>query len=188
MSDTETYVRIRSADDLTVHRPQYVYEGVCPVHSIKDRYGACHHGPDCSGTGPDCGPGEYEVRVICQLTSNVNESIIWCDDDCREMQEWTQLRKSFQGQGVRYATVWHDTDTPNLTTGRVETDPRKFATHLREQSEIMGERLGQVVEYEPVDMTDRDALGVTDEGMDATHDAQVRAGVKDSRGRFVWTV
>lgn len=160
------YVRARDADNLSFRRPQYVYEARCPVWSDTAR--------------ADSG------MVICQLTSNVNESILWCDDDCRDMQEWTQLRKSFQSQGVSMATVWQDTDTPNLTTGRVETDPRKFATYLRERAEIDSERLGMVVDYQPVDPTDRDALGITDEGLDATHDHQVATGQKDSRGRFVF--
>ena len=162
MTDIPVYVRQRDADNLTHHRPQYVYEATCPIHSDPD------------------------YQVICSLTSNTNESIIWCDDDCRELQEWTQLKKSWQSQGVVMATVWQDTDTINLSTGRVETDPRKFATHLREQSEIMGERLGMNVDYQPCDMTDRDALGVTDEGLDATHDQAVKDGRKDSRGRFVF--
>lgn len=162
MPDIPVYVRARDVDDLTHHRPQYVYEGKCPVHSTPDR------------------------EVFCQLTSNVNESIIWCDDDCREMQEWTQLRKSFQSQGTAFATVWQDTDTVNLTTGRVETDARKFAQHLRDRSAQESERLGMTVDFQPVDPTDRDALGVTDEGLDATHDRAVADGRKDSRGRFVW--
>lgn len=163
------YVRQITAPDHTIHRRSYVYEidlrttpGGCPIHS------------------------NPRAKVICQLTTNVNETQLWCRDDCQIEQEWVALKKAYASMGVAMATVWQHTDIPNLTTGRVETDPKKFATHLREQSEIMGERLGMKVDYQPVDMTDREALGVTDEGMDSTHDIAVKEGRKDSRGRFVW--
>lgn len=164
MPDTPVYVRARDADTLTTRHPQFVYEADCPIWSSPD------------------------TRVICQLTSNTNESLIWCDDDCRDNQEWTALKKCWAAMGTRFARVWHDTDTPNLATGRVETDPRKFREHLHVASREAEERLGMAVDYQPTDPTDRDALGVTDEGMDTTHDQAVRDGRKDSRGRFVWTV
>lgn len=163
------YVRITEAPDLTVKRPCYVYESRvdCPLYSEYPEFGD-------------------DIKVVtCQLTTNVNESQLWCPD-CGECNIWTALFKSFQGQGTNFATIWQDTDTLNLTTGRVETDEKKMAIHLRERSEIDGERLGMKVDYQIVDPTDKDALGVTDEGLDATHDHQVRTGQKDSRGRFVW--
>jgi hypothetical protein len=158
------YVRQVEDPHLTTKRPQHVYESTVP----------------CPIYGDAC-----DRSVTCQFTTNVNESVIWCSE-CSEQHEWTQLKKCFQAMGTNFATVWQDTDTPNLTTGRVETDPKKFARHLREQSEIMGERLNMKVDYQPVDMTDKDALGITDEGMDSTHDVAVREGRKDSRGRFVF--
>ncbi len=165
------YVRRTVDPRLTTRRPQFVYEtdlrtspSGCPIFSDLTR------------------------KVICQLTTNTNETSLWCADEegCKSAHEWVQLKKSYADMHISTATVWQDTGIPNLTTGRVESDARKFATHLREQSEIMGERLGMAVDYQPVDMTDRDALGVTDEGLDATHDAAVREGRKDSRGRFVF--
>lgn len=163
MSDIPVYIRTLPNPDLTIKRPQHVYEASdeCPIY------------------------GETRGRVICQLTSNINESGIWCEE-CGEHGIWTRLLKSFQSQGVRFARVWHDTGTPNLSTGQVESDPRKFREHLHVASEQMAERLNMPVDYQPCDMTDKDALGVTDEGMDATHDAAVREGRRDSRGRFVW--
>ncbi len=171
MSDDGVPVFVRRIDDhrLTTRRPQHVYEldlrltpAGCPIYSTPT------------------------AKVICQLTTNVRETTLWCPDDCKAESAWVQMRKAWQDMGVNAATVWHDTGQVNMTTGRVETDARKFAAHLREQSEIMGERLGMKVDYQPVDMTDKDSLGVTDEGLDATHDAAVREGRKDSRGRFVW--
>lgn len=164
------YVRRREAPGTTIRRPQHVYEtdlrttpGGCPLHSDATR------------------------KVVCQVVSNVRESSIWCDD-CRGSHEYTQLRKSYQEMGVSFPQMWQDTDTINLSTGRVETDPRKFAQHLAVQSEIMSERLNMKVDYQPCDMTDRASLGVTDEGLDATHDHRVAIGQKDSRGRFVFPV
>jgi hypothetical protein len=170
MSDdgVPVYVRQVNAPDLTHHRPQHVYEtdlrltpGGCPIYSSHDK------------------------KVICQLTTNTRESFIWCRE-CGQERHYTQLKKSYAAMGIATFQVWQDTDQINLSTGRVETDPRKFREHLHVQSEIASERLGMKVDYQPVDMTDRDALGVTDEGLDATHDAQVKSGQKDSRGRFVW--
>ncbi len=164
MDDVPVYVRQWEAADLTIHRPQHVYESQssCPIFS-----------------------DDREGMVICQLTSNVNESGVWCEI-CGEDGVWTRLSKSYQSQGVRIMTVWQDTDTPNLTTGRVETDARKMQQYLDMRSDIEGERLNMKVDFQIVDPTDRDALGVTDEGMDATHDRAVSDGRKDSRGRFVW--
>lgn len=161
---TDTYVRIRDARDLSYQRPQYAYEGRCPVNSDPD--------------------GEF--TVICQVTSNVNESTIWCEDECAVLLQPTQLRKCFQAQGTAFATVWQDTDTPNLTTGRVETDARKMQQYLDQRSDEESERLGMTVDFQMVDPTDKDALGLSDEGLDATHDRQISTGQKDSRGRFVW--
>lgn len=157
---------IRQVDDphLSTKRPQHVYESTAP----------------CPLYGDAC-----DRSVTCQLTTNINESVIWCNE-CAEQHEWTQLKKSFQAMGTNFARVWHDTGIPNITTGRVESDPKKFATHLRDESRRAEERLGMPVNYEPVDLTDKDALGVTEEGMDATHDRAVKDGRKDSRGRFVW--
>lgn len=167
MTDQIVYVRPFDARDLNMKRPQYAYEGRCPVNS----------------SAPD---DDDQFTVICQLTSNVNESTIWCDNDCALLHNAAQLRKSFQAQGTAFATVWQDTDTINMTTGRVETDARKMQQYLDQRSDEESERLGMKVDFQMVDPTDRDALGLTDEGLDATHDHQVRTGQKDSRGRFVW--
>lgn len=164
------YVRATTRAGTTTRRPQYVHET-----DLSTSPAGC---PIYSSTSPP-------RKVICQQISNINETHLWCEE-CRASREYTHLKKSYQAQGVRMATVWQDTDTINLSTGRVESDPKKFAAHLRQKSEEMSERLGMKVDYQPCDMTDKDALGVTDEGLDATHDHQVRTGQKDSRGRFVF--
>ena len=170
MSDDGQPVYIRRMDDprLTTKRPQHVYEtdlrtspGGCPIYSDLTR------------------------KVVCQLHTNTNESSLWCQE-CSSHREYTQMKKSYQEQGVSFPRVWQDIGIPNPTTGQVESDPRKFREHLHVASREMEERLGMKVDYQPVDMTDKDALGVTDEGMDATHDRAVAEGRKDSRGRFVF--
>lgn len=168
MTDPIVYVRPFSARDLTHHHPQYVYEGQCPVNSDPD--------------DPDS-----PFVVICQLTSNTNEAGLWCTDECTQLdpEHVPLLRKSYQSQGTRFAAVWQDCDRLNLTTGRVETDPRKFARHLADKSKEMEDRLGMPVDFQPCDPSD---TYVSDEGLDATHDRAVQEGRKDSRGRFVWTV
>jgi hypothetical protein len=165
---TDTYVHIRASRDLTTKRPQFVYEAECPVHTT---------------------PG---ARVVCQLTTNTNETGLWCsmntDDEglCSEQSLWTRLKKSYASMGTRFATVWQDTGQVNMTTGRVESDPKKFAQHLRDKSRIMEERLGMPVDFQPCDPSDTRID--SDEGLDSQHDRAVRDGRKDSRGRFVWTV
>lgn len=165
------YVRQIDAPGLTIRARQYVYET-----NLSTTPGGC---PIYSSTNPP-------RKVVCQVTSNVNESGIWCAECGTEASIYTRLKKAYASMATRFSKVWHDTGIPNMTTGRVESDPRKFAAHLREQSEIMGERLGMKVDYQPVDLTDKEALGVTDEGMDATHDRAVAEGRKDSRGRFIF--
>lgn len=170
------YVRQVDAPGLTIRRRQYVYET-----DLSTTPGGC---PIYSSIGSS--PADPPRKVICQITSNINESGIWCAECGGEASSYTRLKKAYASMATRFSRVWHDTGIPNMTTGRVESDPRKFAAHLREKSEEMGERLGIKVDYQPVDLTDKDALGVTDEGMDATHDRAVAEGRKDSRGRFLF--
>lgn len=163
-------VRVKEDPARSHHHPTYIYESrvPCPVFA---------------------GYEGHEADVRCQLHTNIRESQVSCEE-CVEAETPVPciLYRSYTAQPFSFPQVWQDTDTPNLTTGRVETDPKKFKQHLADKSKEMEDRLGQRVDYQPVDPTDRDALGVTDEGMDATHDHQVRTGQKDSRGRFVWQV
>lgn len=163
-------VRVRDHENLSRHHPQYVYESrvPCPVYA-----------------GWEGQPAD----IRCQVNSNIREAGIWCDECAEaEVESPCYLLRSYTAAPFSFPQVWQDTDQINMTTGRVETDPKKFKQHLADKSKEMEDRLGQRVDYQPVDPTDKAALGVTDEGLDATHDHQVRTGQKDSRGRFVWTV
>lgn len=176
---SDQVVRIRASTDppLTHHRPTHIYESraPCPIYASYD------------GNPAD---------IRCQLHTNIRESQLSCDE-CVLYGDATVepliLHRSYTAAPFSFPKVWQDTDTPNLTTGRVETDPRKFAIHLADESKRMEDRLNarggnQKVDYQPVDPTDTTALGVTDEGLDATHNHRVASGQRDSKGRFVWQV
>lgn len=174
MDDPQTdgvpvYVRMYDHPELTHHQRQYVHESAtpCPVHT--------------TSTGAD-GPR----RVVCQMTSNINETTLFCQDECSGIGAWTQMRKSYQSMGTSFGRVWHNPGTPHLATGKPVSSYKDLKEQLHVASEEMGERLGMPVNYEPVDLSEKEALGVTEEGMDSTHDMAVKQGRKDSRGRFVF--
>lgn len=161
------YVRQYDHPDLTHLHPQQVHESMtpCPVYT--------RGGPD-------------PRRVICQQISNINETTLFCTDDCRSTGAWTQMKKSYQSMGTSFGRVWHNPGTPHLATGKPVSGMKDLKEQLHVASEEMGERLGMAVNYEPVDLSEKEALGVTEEGMDSTHDMAVKQGRKDSRGRFVF--
>jgi len=49
--------------------------------------------------------------------------------------------------------------------GKPVSDRRRFLAELRKSSDLASERLGFEQNYQPVDIDDRKALGVTDEGL-----------------------
>lgn len=57
----------------------------------------------------------------------------------------------------------------NPTTGRVEHSMRSIKERLKVASDEATERTGIVHDYQPVDLRDKTALGVTEEGLDATY-------------------
>lgn len=57
----------------------------------------------------------------------------------------------------------------NPTTNTVISSDRQFSEELKRQSEIASARTGMEHRFEPVDPTDKKALGVTDEGIDASN-------------------
>lgn len=164
------YVRAFDHPELTHHHPQHVHESTtpCPVHTSAG----------ANGDGPR--------RVICQQTSNINETTMFCRDECSSIGAWTQMKKSYQSMGTSFGMVWHNPGTPHLATGKPVSGMKDLKEQLHVASEEMGERLGMAVNYEPVDLSEKEALGVTEEGMDSTHDMAVKQGRKDSRGRFVF--
>lgn len=73
-----------------------------------------------------------------------------------------------------------------MTTGQWVSDRKQFREQLHVAGEESTEREGYQQNFIEVDPSDRDALGLTDEGLDSTHDRHVQLGWKESKGRFVF--
>lgn len=136
----------------------------------------------------------YDYRCIgCGLLaeSHTREAQIWHCPRCSYMVE------SGRDDGERlvplrrtYATspsiwrVWHGHH--NITTGQWVSDRKQIREQLHIASEEVSERMNLEHRFIEVDANDKDHLGVTDEGLDATHDRHVELGWKESKGRFVF--
>jgi len=57
----------------------------------------------------------------------------------------------------------------NSTTASVISSSRQFDEEMKRQTDIQSARLGMDVQYERVDPSNKAALGVTDEGIDASN-------------------
>jgi hypothetical protein len=78
---------------------------------------------------------------------------------------------------ISVAKSWPTDAFHSTTTGTVATSKRVFLDDLRRQSDAMSARLGMTVNYQPIDPREaKSELGVTDEGLDSTYDAQRKAG------------
>lgn len=62
----------------------------------------------------------------------------------------------------------------NPTVGMPISDEKQFARELRRKGDQYTERTGIETNYQPIDTRDKEALGVTDAGLDATR-ARMRA-------------
>ena len=60
----------------------------------------------------------------------------------------------------------------NHTVGKPISDPKQFARELRLKGEQYTAETGIPTNYQPVDMRDKEALGVTDAGLDETRRRQ----------------
>lgn len=76
----------------------------------------------------------------------------------------------------------------NLSTGQYVNTKRQLDEQNKIASAERTQRLGLETNFVAHDVRDLDAasMGVTEDGMNTTHDAQVAAGVKESKGKFVW--
>lgn len=125
--------------------------------------------------------------LFCE--SHSRESTIWHCPRCIRYQtvdhdpEFVPLRKVIRSS-PSIARVWHG--HKDLTTGDWITDRKQFKESLHVASEVATDRLGMEHRFIEVDPSDKDNLGLTDEGMDSTHDAHVKLGYKESKGRFVF--
>lgn len=69
------------------------------------------------------------------------------------------------GRVFSFSTTRMVHDHYNLTLGRGVSGERDFKEGLKQKSDEMSQRLGMSVDYKPVDLNDRQALGVSDEGL-----------------------
>lgn len=91
--------------------------------------------------------------------------------------------KPFYGS-VRFGAVMQSHF--NVTTNTMISDPRQFDRELKRKAQVQHESTGIPHSYEQVDLHDREALGVTDEGLQATHDRAVAEGRKEPTRTRVW--
>lgn len=67
----------------------------------------------------------------------------------------------------------------NHTVGKVISDKKQFAAELDRKSAEMTERTGTPHNYVPVDLSDKESLRVSDEGMDSTLRRQTETGQRE---------
>ncbi len=70
----------------------------------------------------------------------------------------------------------------NVSVGAEVSDAGRYRELLRKRSDEASERLGMTVNYQPIDPTEKEALGVDDTGMDETY-AERRATGQDTPKR-----
>ena len=72
----------------------------------------------------------------------------------------------------------------NAATNTYVENEAHLKSVMRQQSDALTERTGVVHDFQPVDRRDKEALGVTEEGLDKTYDARVKAGLTEAK-RYV---
>lgn len=72
----------------------------------------------------------------------------------------------------------------NTALGEYVTNDRDFRDGLKQKSDDDSKRHNRTVNYSPVDLRDKTALGVTEEGMDATRRHEVATGQREAK-KFV---
>jgi putative FmdB family regulatory protein len=72
----------------------------------------------------------------------------------------------------------------NTAVGSHVTSKREFGDKLKAASDRQSARTGLAHNYVPVDLRDREACGVTDEGLDATRKHRVDSGMVETK-RYV---
>lgn len=123
-----------------------------------------------------------QCGLYCE--SHVNESQIWSCPRCYVVHtERSPLRKVIR-KAPSMPPMWHGHF--NHSIGQYITDRKQFKEGLYVKQEEATERFDWQQSFIEVDPNDRDSLGITDEGLDSTHDAHVSLGIKESKGRFVF--
>lgn len=74
----------------------------------------------------------------------------------------------------------------NAAVGKPISSMRQFKDELKRSSDALEDRTGVPHDLQPVDVSDKQALGVDDAGLAATHDARVKAGLQAPTGNKVF--
>ncbi len=123
-------------------------------------------------------PNDHRITVV--LPSNERDNLVGrpcsdCDEPLR--RRWTPFRVATPFEGHF-----------NLGTGTYVESKRQLDEANRIASAERTQRLGLETNFVAHDIRDLSPsdMGVTEDGLNTTHDAQVAAGVKESKGRFVF--
>lgn len=122
---------------------------------------------------PDC--------LGCVVETTVNEQRIWCPNAAAEHRS-CQMKKNYRS--VQITAMWHEQWNPSA--GRVIGSKKQLEEHFKVQSDVYSERLNMDVNLQIADTNDTKTLGITEKGLDSTHDAKVRDGIRESKGKFVF--
>lgn len=119
--------------------------------------------------------------------SHLNEYTLWPCSMCRlndTLEDHLHPMRKTITECPGIPKMWHGHHS--LTTGNWTTDRRQLSRDLRDGGDKQTQRLGMDHNYIEVDPSDKAAIGITDEGMDATHDHHVKIGAKESKGNYVF--
>ena len=93
---------------------------------------------------------------------------------------WPALNMGCTGQLTRLFVVRTNAvmqEHFNSTTSSVISSDKQFDEEMKRQTDMQAARLGMDVQYERVDASDKAALGVTDEGIDASNRIRKEQGL-----------
>lgn len=116
--------------------------------------------------------------------SYMREQTLWPCPICRCEGETRPMKRTIQAPAIW--KVWHGHQS--LTTGKWVTSREQIPQQLSDLSDQATQRMGMEHRFIEVGASERAALGVTEEGMDSTHDAHVKLGYKESKGNFVFPI
>lgn len=119
---------------------------------------------------------KYDYRCVrCHyvMESEIRESLIWScpvcvEDPHLEYDVRHQPMKRYYSVAPNMARVWNG-DVYNVATGDYPTDYKKWRNTLADNGKRRTDRTGILHSYAEADHSDVKTLGVTEEGMDATH-------------------
>jgi hypothetical protein len=179
MTETDTDIYYVGDEDEYSEIPYSDWDAFTPlVDPVDEVYAnnAIRHDFKCDRCGLFCESHSNEITIWhcprCSRYSTVNKP-----------PEFVPLRKVIRSC-PSISRVWHG--HPDMSTGKWITGRKQLKEELHVASEEVSERLNLEHRFVMADMSDHKTLGITDEGLDSTHDAHVKMGFKSSKGQFVF--